>query len=669
MDSQMPRSFSSSNIPQESMLDPAVNKLIDSNGPRHGGSGESRDTSRRIIRKLRGERYCNPSNEWLGKLIQEKLFTLDSLETAAWYAETARKLSPLNGELALLGCNDRYFLLTVLLGRQDAQHPWLFDRCREVERDPDGYIDLWARFHYKSTIITFAGAIQEVMCDPEITIAIFSVIKPIAEAFLIQIKEEFERNEKLKQVYPDVLHAFPRQNSSDGRPAKWSIARGITVKRKSNPKEATIEAHGLIDGQPTSRHFRLHIYDDVVTQDYLSDDQIKKTTERWELADNLGSHLGVRKWMAGTRYHFADTYGVVIDRRSMKPRIHPATDDGTLTGKPVFLPQERWDQLKNDQRSTVSAQMLLNPIAGDDATFSSLWLTPYEVIPAVMNVYVLVDPSMGATERSDRTAIAVIGIDQGSNKYLLDGVCHRMKLSERWDYIKQFKHKWESHPGVKGVKIGYERYGMQVDLEVMQDMMTQEKIWFPIEELKTKQRGQHAKTDRIRRLEPDIRERRFLLPCVVYNENFGAPGHRVCYWSIWTEKEKQALTEKIRAAEERGNDDLAACLEPALAYNIGQITFRPMDGLTRRQRDCEKTGQNYRIVKALQRRDEQGKIYDLTRVFFDEALRHPFAPHDDLIDALSRIYDIDPLAPDVYEAQSTESLDDDYDDIGEYGLP
>jgi hypothetical protein len=177
---------------------------------------ESRRTSCRIIRKLRGERYCNPSNEWLAKFIQEQLFTVDYQETAAWYAETARKLS--SRELALLGCNDRYFMLTVLLGRQDAQHHWLFDRCREVELDPDGYIDLWARFHYKSTIITFAGAIQEVMCDPEITIAIFSVTKPIAQAFLIQIKEEFERNEKLKEVYRDVLHAFPRQNSGEDRP-------------------------------------------------------------------------------------------------------------------------------------------------------------------------------------------------------------------------------------------------------------------------------------------------------------------------------------------------------------------------------------------------------------------------------------------------------------------
>jgi hypothetical protein len=141
------------------------------NGPGYGGQNqECRDASRRIICKLRGERYRNPSNEWLAKFIQEELFTFDYEETAAWYAETARKLSPSTGDLALLGCNDRYFLLTVLLGRQDAGHPWLFDRCREVERDPDGYIDLWARFHYKSTI-TFAGAIREVLCNPEITIA------------------------------------------------------------------------------------------------------------------------------------------------------------------------------------------------------------------------------------------------------------------------------------------------------------------------------------------------------------------------------------------------------------------------------------------------------------------------------------------------------------------
>ncbi len=384
--------------------------------------------------------------------------------------------------LAFLGCNDRFFLLTQICGRNDANHPWLFDRCREVEAKPDGFIDLWSRFHYKSTIITFAGAIQEVVRNPNIKIAIFSVVKPIAVAFLSQIKEEFENNDLLKQLYADVLYNNPRGLGPDGKPSKWGLARGITVKRQSNPKEATIEAHGLIDGQPTSRHYDLHIYDDMLTQDYLTEESIRKTTERWEMADNLGSHLGVRKWMPGTRYHYADTYSVVLERGSMKPRIYPATEDGKLDGTPVFLSQERWDQIKRDQRSTVSAQCLLNPIAGTEATFSIDMLSSYEVFPAVMNVYILVDPSKGRTRTSDRTAIAVIGIDQGGCKYLIDGYRHRMKLSERWDYLKHLKEKWERHPGVQQVKVGWERYGKDAEIEAIEDMQLREKNFFEIEE-------------------------------------------------------------------------------------------------------------------------------------------------------------------------------------------
>jgi hypothetical protein len=54
------------------------------NGPGYGGQNqEFRDASRRIICKLRGQRYRNPGNEWLAKFIQEQLFTFDYEETAA----------------------------------------------------------------------------------------------------------------------------------------------------------------------------------------------------------------------------------------------------------------------------------------------------------------------------------------------------------------------------------------------------------------------------------------------------------------------------------------------------------------------------------------------------------------------------------------------------------
>src|SRR5258705_11797676 len=134
----------------------------------------------------------------------------------AWHVITTE--AGLEG-IRWLGRNDRFFLLTTLLHRKDALHPWLYERCREVEQAPDGHLDLWAREHYKSTIITFTGIIQEVICDPDITVCIFSHTKDIARAFLEQIKTELENNEELKTVYNDVLYWNPRSEAQ-----KWSAS-------------------------------------------------------------------------------------------------------------------------------------------------------------------------------------------------------------------------------------------------------------------------------------------------------------------------------------------------------------------------------------------------------------------------------------------------------------
>jgi hypothetical protein len=98
-------------------------------------------------------------------------------------------------------------------------------------------------------------------------------------------------------------------------------------------------------------------------------------------------------------------------------------------------------------------------------------------------------------------------------------------------------------------------------------------------------------------------------------------------------------------------------------YRIGQIVYWKVQGPTKRQTQVRE----HRIVKALRRRDEDGNIYDMTRAFLEELLLHPFGAYKDLIDATSRVYDLDPHAPVALEGRpaSTEPIGLDAEEVME----
>jgi hypothetical protein len=529
-----------------------------------------------------------------------------------------------------LGRNDLFYLLVRILRRPDLNIDWLFERCREVQGQPDGYLDLWAREHGKSSIITFGLTIQDILNDPDITVGIFSHTRPIAKAFLSQIKREFEDNAILKGLYSDILWQEPHRQAP-----RWSEDAGIIVRRKRNPKEATIEAWGLVDGQPTGRHFSHRIYDDVVTRESITTaEMIRKVTDAWDLSQNLGVAGGVVRYI-GTRYHLGDTYAEILKRGAAQARYHPATHNGRIDGHPVLFSDEEWTKrVRNSSRAILAAQMLQNPLADEDAMFRPEWLRPYEVRPRTLNVYIMCDPSRGRSAESDNTAIAVIGIARGGAKFLLDGACHRMTLSQRWTMLRNFYRKWSRAKGVQHVAVGYERYGAQSDDEYFGEQMAlaagrkEALAYFQIEELNWPRDGTQSKRERVERLEPDFRNGRFYIPLPVWCEVRvnGVPRKGPAVWTVDREPESRTF---------------------------GVVSQQPAQGLTRAQMDAIEGGSQDLVCSAIRQVDQDGHIYDVTLWFITEYTEFPYGTLRDLVDAASRIYDMNPVEPVISSPEKT----------------
>lgn len=397
---------------------------------------------------------------------------------------------------------DLFFLLTVGCNRRDVNRDFLYDRCREVERAPNGMLDLWAREHYKSTIITYGLTIQDILKNPEVTACIYSHSKSIARGFLTQIKRELTDNEFLKKLFPDVLYANPEREA----PA-WSLEAGIIVKRQSNPNAPTLMASGLVDGQPISKHFSVLIYDDVVTRDSVNTpEQIMKTTECLALSFNTGTREGVRRFI-GTKYHHNDTYRSIIERSTATPRLYPATTTGKVDGSPTFLTQKELDKKREDMGSFVFAcQMLLDPLEDSVMGFKEEWLRFYgelgQTDTGQWNHYILVDPAGEQKKTNDYTVMVVIALAPDHNYYLVDAIRDRLNLTERAQVLFDLVLRHRS------LNVGYEKYGLQADIEHIKYEMEHRNFRFNL----TPIGGATSKDDRIRRMVPIFENGRFWVP-------------------------------------------------------------------------------------------------------------------------------------------------------------
>ena len=372
------------------------------------------------------------------KINEQSFEALPGVQYKYDYEKIATKIAkgewkPIDNYRALI-LDDLFFIVRFVLKVPIANQKFVVDACREVEEGPKDYtLDVWAREHFKSTIITIAETIQYILKNPDHAVGIFSYVRPVSKKFLGSIMDVFQNEKMLKVCFPDVVYEDCEKQT------QWSKDDGLILRRKTTRKEPTLSAWGLVEGMPTGLHFERRVYDDISTEDIAeSPDMMEKVKTKFDSSQNIGTDGGTHR-VIGTYYHHNDPLTYIRGKKKLgsdEPqyvyRFKPATDDGTSNGVPVFLSQKRLDDLKGTR--TFNCQQLLDPSPLEDMKLNPDLFLPIErrMIPKDVYRFMLVDQagdldSAKIKTRMDSWAVGVVAVepfsdDLGQSRVFLEDV-------------------------------------------------------------------------------------------------------------------------------------------------------------------------------------------------------------------------------------------------------
>lgn len=353
------------------------------------------------------------------------------------YVLLAKKIKtqekPEQAALRALMRSDLWALLYFGLRVTIANHPWWVNCANEVQLGPKtDTVDLWARDHGKSTIITIGETVQDILKNPDERVCIYSYTKSTAQMFLKPIREHLGNNPFLVALFPDILW-------EDLKDAPQWNEDAIIVKRSAPMKESTVEAWGLTEGQPTGRHFTKRVYDDIETPEIADSPRLTQIVkDRFDMSQNTGCEGG-RMRVIGTPYKHNGVLQYVLEQKRLdgEPmylfRKKPATDDGTATGRPVWLSQGELDKKRVNPRMFRSQQLIdVTPKQDERLPWEHIHQVSKSDLPSRLVKLMMVDPAGTEETRADgRTpdswAIFVIGVDPfindlGASKvFIMDG--------------------------------------------------------------------------------------------------------------------------------------------------------------------------------------------------------------------------------------------------------
>lgn len=355
--------------------------------------------------------------------------------------------------------DDLFFILYFVLEIKDANHPYVVEGCRQIQDGPrTKTLDIWAREHFKSTTITIAETLQDVLRDPEERVGIYSYARPPALRFVRTLKHILETNGILHKCFGETIWPEPTKQAF-----RWSEDIGLYLQRRGNYMEPTISGWGLTEGMPTGFHFTKRVYDDIVTADIAdSPDVMDKVKEKFDMSEYTGTKDG-RDRVTGTFYHHDDPLCYIRDKKNAETdqsiyttRIRP----GVVNAEALYLSPEKIAVYQANPR-TYRTQILLDPTPKSEQALNpgNLILIHPGRMPDKLWKFMTIDPA-GTKKGEDSWAIAVCGIepyrdDQGASRmFILDLFCEPCNIADALDRAVEMYLRNGKIMGVGVEKVG-----------------------------------------------------------------------------------------------------------------------------------------------------------------------------------------------------------------------
>ena len=353
--------------------------------------------------------------------------------------------------------NDLYFFCRVVLSTLENPKPGFKDLYKPTHGRIAEFVSTYAqpghkllilcpRGWIKSYIITLGWLLQKILKNAvngkRDAVLLSNATLGNAQMFLKRLKDNLAHNSLLRTLFSDIIPANPET----GFP-RWTMDEVEIIGNR-------IEV-GSVEGNLVSRHYTIHIEDDLVNlENSRTPEQIAKVIEWWKLAQALLESNGI-EIIIGTRWAVDDLYGYLLktffnidasqqdkDKEKSAVEYHngryhylrfscwdnPIKRAGSTF--PTLFPEEKLKQLQIELGEHFSGQYENDPFLSSERGFASHWFKTYSVdlLPTAKITYMLIDPMGKESKQSDYMGLVVV--DAGHDKNLYVRFAERAKLTD-----------------------------------------------------------------------------------------------------------------------------------------------------------------------------------------------------------------------------------------------